>query len=104
PVLIQDAQLEFMDDRSVRRAGLVHRQTEKTTGGGAPVETVVVAVAGRDVLPLPKTLAIVGQVHGEDGAVRFAPLDQHAKQRTRIAEINRNALAAGESERCASQR
>ena len=92
PVLIEDAQFELVDDRALGRARFMHRQAEIARRGRAPPEAVGVAVAGRDATDLAEVLAVVGEMHGEDGAVGLSPRDERAERGADIAEIDGDAF------------
>ena len=79
-VLVEDAQLELVDDGAFRRAGLMQGQAEIAGRRRAPVEVVVIAVAGGDAADLAKALAVIRQVHRKDGAVGLAPVDQRPQR------------------------
>src|SRR5579863_3699636 len=64
-VLVQNAQLELVDDRALRRARFVDGQAKIAARGRAPPEAVAAAIAGQDAANLAKALAVVGEIDRE---------------------------------------
>ena len=81
-ILVQDAQLEFVDDRAFRRVRLVDGQAKIATGGGAPPKAVAAAVAGGDSAHFSEAVAVIGEMRRENGSVRLSPFDQRPERRS----------------------
>ena len=103
-ILVQDAQLELVDDRALRRARFVDGQAKIAARGRAPPEAVAAAIAGQDAADLAKALAVVGEVNREVGSVSGAPFDERPERIAHIAEVDRDALAFGKLHRGIAER
>ena len=102
-ILVQYAQLDFIDDRTFRITRGVHGKTEIAAIGRAPVEAVVIAVAGGDLADVAVVFPVVRKIDPENGAVGLPPLDQHTERRTHVAEIDRDALSGKQFDRAAAE-
>src|SRR5271167_2451728 len=103
-ILVQDAQLEFVDDRAFRRVRLVDGQAKIATGGGAPPKAVAAAVAGGDSAHFSEAVAVIGEMRRENGSVRLSPFDQRPERRSDMAEVDCDALAGKQLDRGMAER
>ena len=98
-VLVEDAKFQFVDDRPFRPVRGMDGEAQITAGGDAPVEIVIVAIAGLDATDFPVVSAVIREVDGEAGAIGRAPFHEHTQGRADIAEIHRDAVATGHGDR-----
>ena len=103
-ILVQDAQLELVDGRALRRARFVDGQAKIAARGRAPPEAVAAAIAGQDAANFAKALAFIGEVNREVGSVSGAPFDERPERRAHITEVDRDALAFGKLHRGIAER